>query len=64
MLGISLSAVKKTWRSIYDRVTANSAGLIPGQMSEELTIERGEEKKQRLLAYLREDPEELRPAVI
>jgi len=64
VLGISLSAVKKTWRSIYDRVTANSAGLIPGQMSEELTMERGEEKKQRLLAYLREHPEELRPAVI
>jgi len=33
-------------------------------MSEELTMERGEEKKQRLLAYLREHPEELRPGVI
>ncbi len=63
-LGISLSAVKKTWRSIYERVSAHSAGLIPDQVPEELTSERGKEKKQRLLAYLREHPEELRPAVI
>jgi hypothetical protein len=63
-LGISLSAVKKTWRSIYDRVTPRSPGLIPDQVPEELTSERGKEKKQRLLAYLREHPEELRPAVL
>lgn len=63
-LGISLSAVKKTWRSIYDRVTDRKPGLIPDQVSEELTSERGKEKKQRLLAYLREHPEELRPATL
>jgi hypothetical protein len=63
-LGISLSAVKKTWRSIYDRVTDRSPGLIPDQVPEELTSERGKEKKQRMLAYLREHPEELRPATI
>ena len=62
--GISLSAVKKTWRSIYDRVTDRSPGLIPDQAPEELTSERGKEKKQRLLAYLREHPEELRPAAL
>jgi len=61
-LGISLSAVKKTWRSIYDRVMDRRPGLIPDQVPEELTSERGKEKKQRLLAYLREHPEELRPA--
>ncbi len=61
-LEISLSAVKKTWRSIYERVTAQSPGLIPDQVPEELTSERGKEKKQRLLACLREHPEELRPA--
>jgi len=61
-LEISLSAVKKTRRSIYERVTAQSPGLIPDQVPEELTSERGKEKKQRLLAYLRERPEELRPA--
>jgi len=61
-LEISLSAVKKAWRSIYDRVTPLSPGLIPDKVPEELTSERGKEKKQRLLAYLREHPEELRPA--
>jgi DNA-binding NarL/FixJ family response regulator len=63
-LGVSLSAVKKTWRTTYSRVTAKSPGLIPDQVPEELTSERGKEKKQRLLAYLREHPEELRPAVL
>jgi DNA-binding CsgD family transcriptional regulator len=63
-LGISLSAVKKAWRSIYDRVTDRRPGLIPDQVPEELTSERGKEKKQRLLAYLREHPEELRPATL
>ena len=61
-LGISLSAVKKTWRSIYGRVTADDSGLVPNQLWEESTSERGKEKKQRLLAYLREHPEEVRPA--
>ena len=61
-LEISLSAVKKTRRSIYERVTAQSPGLIPDQVPEELTSEGSKEKKQRLLAYLREHPEELRPA--
>jgi DNA-binding NarL/FixJ family response regulator len=63
-LGISLSAVKKSWGSIYDRVTARSPGLIPNHVPAELTSERGKEKKQRLLAYLREHPEELRPATL
>jgi len=60
-LGISLSAVKKTWRSIYDRVTPLSPGLIPDRVPEELNSERGKVKKQRLLAYLREYLQELRP---
>lgn len=62
MLEISLSAVKKTWLSIYERVTAGNSGLIPDQLPAESTSERGKEKKQRLLAYLREHPEEVRPA--
>lgn len=61
-LGISLSAVKKTWSSIYERVAARNSGLIPDQLPAESTWERGKEKKQRLLAYVREHPEELRPA--
>jgi DNA-binding CsgD family transcriptional regulator len=61
-LKISLSAVKKTWRSIYDRVTPLCPGLIADKVAEESNSERGKEKKQRMLAYLREHPEELRPA--
>jgi DNA-binding CsgD family transcriptional regulator len=61
-LSISLSAVKKTWRSIYARAMDQLPELIPNQLSEEvLTQDRGKEKKRRLIAYLREHPEELRP---
>jgi len=59
-LGISLSAVKKTSHSIYERVSACDPELAPP--SEEGTSERGKTKKQRLIVYLRDHPEELRPA--
>ena len=60
--GISLSAVKKTWRSVYDRVATCLPDLIPGnsQLDGE-TSKPGKDKKQRLISYLREYPEELRP---
>lgn len=60
-LGVSLSAVKKTWILIYERASP----YLPGFSSDrepDVTMERGKEKKQRLLSYLREHPEELRPA--
>lgn len=61
-LGISLSGVKKTWRAIYDRVAARLPELIRGEaMTASWKQERGTEKKQRVIAYLREHPEELRP---
>jgi hypothetical protein len=61
-LGISLSTVKKTWRSIYDRAALCSPDLVPSHCAEEDgSSERGKGKKQRLTAYLREHPEELRP---
>ena len=59
-LGISLSAVKKTWAAIYLRVQSRK----PSDLRIELDGtdgDRGKEKKQKLLAYLREHPEELRP---
>ena len=56
-LGITLFAVKKAWRSIYDRVMECLPELLPRSQVET----RGKQKKQRLLAYLREHPEELRP---
>lgn|SRR5208282_4072011 len=59
-LGVSLSFVKKTWCSIYKRAFEKlpelnldiGTGSIP---------RRGKEKKQVVLSYLREHPEELRP---
>ncbi|MGB8762013.1 MAG: hypothetical protein WCD01_14015, partial [Candidatus Sulfotelmatobacter sp.] len=59
-LGVSLSFVKKTWCSIYKRAFEKlpelnldiATGSIP---------QRGKEKKQLVLSYLREHPEELRP---
>jgi DNA-binding NarL/FixJ family response regulator len=59
-LKTSLATVKKTWRSIYERVAACSPELIPNHSSNG-TSERGKEKKQHLVAYMREHLEELRP---
>ena len=61
-LHISLSAVKKTWRAIYSRVAAHVPELVPSNSHADLwTQSRGKEKKQRLITYLRDHPEELRP---
>jgi DNA-binding CsgD family transcriptional regulator len=61
-LGVALSTVKSRWRSIYDRVgrelpelTSAPAGAARPRLA------RGREKRRRLLAYLRDHPEELRP---
>ena len=61
-LGISVSAVKKAWLSIYDRVAMHLPSLFPNSLSRQEGAERGKEKKQHLIAYLRDHPEELRPA--
>jgi hypothetical protein len=62
MLGISLFAVKKSWRAIYDQVAECLPELVPDRSEiNGQTPSRGKQKKQRLLAYLREHPEELRP---
>jgi len=61
-LGTSLSTIKKTWLSVYSRVTTCFPDLLPDHCpSNESTAERGKEKRRRLLTYLREHPEELRP---
>ena len=63
-LGLSLATVKKTWRGIYERVHSCAPDLAFGSTpTGESPPERGKEKKRRLLAYLREHPEELRPVL-
>lgn len=62
MLEISLPAVKKMWISIYYRVEKCLPELISDSLPGDTpTSGRGKEKRRRLLAYLREHPEELRP---
>jgi hypothetical protein len=62
-LGISLVGVRKRWRAIYERVGTIAPELSgPNGFSREgETSERGRAKKQRVLAYVRNHPEELRP---
>jgi hypothetical protein len=61
-LFISQSAIKKTWRSAYERVDAFGLATIPKNSKyHEGLIKRGRKKKEHLLAYLRDHPEELRP---
>jgi hypothetical protein len=60
-LAISLDTVKKTWRLIYERVAGCLPELVPGNSATDNGTLRGKEKKHRLLAYLRQHPEELRP---
>lgn len=61
-LRISVSAVKKTWRSIYSRVECSISGILPAALATRTDVhDRGKGKKHRLLSYVREHPEELRP---
>ncbi len=63
-LNVSASSVRRCWLSIYDRVAA-AAPQVLGQHEQQnrdaASAVRGKGKKHRLLAYLREHPEELRP---
>jgi hypothetical protein len=61
-LHISLTAVKKYWRSIYDRTAEALPHLFADRPRQCISIrERGKERRRRILAYLRGHPEELRP---
>jgi DNA-binding CsgD family transcriptional regulator len=61
LLGVSLSAVKKMWASIYLRVQSAKRLDVRIEVDESVNGDRGKEKKQKLLVFLREHPEELRP---
>jgi len=61
-LGIALPTVKKLWLSVYRRVADNLPEFVPDALErDQEEPARGKEKKRRLLAYIREHPEELRP---
>ncbi len=57
-MGVSVGAVKNWWRLVYERVSQADCDLLPLGDADRA---RGPEKRRRLLQYLREHPEELRP---
>ena len=61
VLGISLSAVKKMWASVYLRIYSHKPSDLKVDHDESADGDRGREKKQKLLVYLRGHPEELHP---
>ncbi len=61
-LGVSISAIKKTWQSIYNRVMERTPDILPPDCFDDKGNQRGKSKKHRLLCYARRHPEELRPA--
>lgn len=60
-LGLKLPALKKRWASVFNRVAVAKPDLLPGLDDNLDHRTRGRQKKHRLLAYVREHPEELRP---
>jgi DNA-binding CsgD family transcriptional regulator len=63
-VGVSLSAVKKTWAAIFEKVSshfpeASWAEVAPASEGGRPT--RGAQKRHTLLTYLQTHPEELRP---
>jgi len=59
-LSISLSSVKNAWRGIYQKVQLEAAFVLP-QGEEGDDGKRGPEKRRRVLSFVEEQPQELRP---
>lgn len=59
-LGVAMVTVRKRWDSIYDRVAAIRPAVLSSEWPSQSTC-RSHEKKRRLLSYLRQHIEELRP---
>jgi hypothetical protein len=60
-LGLTMSALKKRWASLYRRVAAANPDLIPEADDDPDRLTRGRQKRHHVLTYVREHPEELRP---
>jgi hypothetical protein len=59
-LSISRDAVKQTWRTIYDHVMSVMPDILEDD-SEDLPVGRGTEKRRRIVAYVRNNLQELKP---
>lgn len=57
-LGLTLSAIKARWRSIFEKAAKVMSELLEEDVREEI---RGSQKRHRVLAYVRNHMEELRP---
>jgi hypothetical protein len=62
-LHVSHDAVKQTWRSIYDHVFTVMPELVVREGETAAAGTRGQEKRRRVSAYLRDNAQELRPHV-
>jgi hypothetical protein len=59
-LSLSLTAVKKRWRTIFARVQERKAEIFAGAANDD-DATRGSQKRHLVLSYVRQHPEELRP---
>ena len=60
-LGLKLATVKKRWLSVFERVADALPGLLGSSPKCSEPQGRGSQKRHKVLAYVREHPEELRP---
>jgi hypothetical protein len=60
-LHLSLPAVKMRWRFIYERVASVAPELLPEPICQLSESARGREKRRRIVEYVRNHLEELRP---
>lgn len=60
-LDVSRDAVKQTWRSIYDHVIQVMPDLVARRQAAGGEGGRGHEKRRRIVAYVRDNAQELRP---
>jgi hypothetical protein len=62
-LQLALPTVKNRWRALYDRLGRIAPELVHEVDCSSNQAVRGQEKRRRLLEYLRRHPEELRPGL-
>lgn len=60
-LGLSVSSVKKRWSTVYQRIEMALPDLLPKAERGSANDSRGAQKRHRVLAYVRDHPEEVRP---